>query len=269
MTTSKYPTIEAGGEIRVLSALPRRSKVGDRQCCSGVLGADDAPAILPIEECPDEIDPGANVVRRIRNQGQHNLCWGEGATGAHETALGMDGMADIALSMGHLVGQVNGGIDEGDAVDATLPTLLQYGQAPASLVPDMNFHPRTWPANAAEEAAKFRIKRVFDLGHQQQILMGIITALVRGPWPTVLGTTAWGGGHCVYALAYFEGHLRNPMKMDFAGPNSWGSSTDWQWAWKERPGWWRMPGSMLYRYLPTFGAWALQSNRPNPDDLPK
>jgi hypothetical protein len=139
------------------------------------------------------------------------------------------------LSAGHLYGRINGGLDAGAYLTDALHQLLLNGCAPRELIPDLDWHQRDWPQNAATLAKDYRLINVYDCPTWNEILAALargwtVTAAIdigrnftvgRDNW--VLEKRGTAGGHAL-ALMGIEKH---PATKNYGvvAKNSWGP--DW------------------------------------------
>jgi len=209
--------IFAGGETRKLSLKPRTMPVGDRRCCTGVVGIGDAPKIIDRSELPPVVDLSV-VIEEITNQDGHSTCHSYAGAGVLQTAEALAGRHGVRLSQAYLVNKVTGGADDGAGIDQVMEAILRYGICPRDLMPGDNY--RSVPGGANEAAVEFIPPDVWDCGGHRGVMDAMLTSLAKA-FPVELGTHAFGGGHAVQCCGY----VRIGVVYYFFGPNSW--SANW------------------------------------------
>ena len=95
--------------------------------------------------------------RWIMDQRNHGSCNGFAGAGGLSKARYLRGIQDgLLLSGAFLYSLINGGRDQGSALEDGLTAVRKYGIAPADLVPWDQIYPREQPANARAEALKHK-----------------------------------------------------------------------------------------------------------------
>ena len=182
------------------------------------------------------------AVGEIYDQGSTGTCVGQCTAKAVEIATRLTGAT---------VGSLNGFAvyrlaylnsrrvpwGAGLSLEAGLSVVQKYGAPEVSA---------NWPAKASPMlpddwkalCGKHAVLELTDYdGDSDDILAMIVTLGMQG-WPSVLGTGAWGGGHCVCCTwGYWEGSTYR-----FGGPNSWGEDSKTN---TKRPGFWTWPEKKL------------------------
>jgi hypothetical protein len=251
-----YPIIEAGGENRILCLKPRRLAVGDLACCHAVMGVGSGPEIIPRSTWPtDGVDLSPEVAE-ILDQDGLSLCHSFAGTQVNEIAHRLAGHRGLKLSAGNLAGQVTGNQDQGAGVDEVLAVLIKSGQTTRATIGQNDYEGRDWPSGWKDEAAKYRVAKAYDCGHDH-VFDAIVTCLLLG-WPVELGTMAFGGGHAITATRFYK--LNGVWRL--RGPNSWGSG----WTNCDKAGYWDFPEQKISNGMEDFGAFGIQAAVVNPDD---
>lgn len=209
--------IHEGGENRILSLKPRTMPVGDRRCCAGVMGVDDAPPLIARKDWLKCVDL-SHAVLEILDQDGYSLCHSFGGTQANEMAHVLLGRDQVQLSAGNLAGQVTGYRDAGAGVDEVLAVITSVGQVARSVIGQNDYRGRDWPSDWKTKAKLYKVN-AYDCGHED-VTDGMASGLLRGN-VSLLGTNAFGGGHAVVGCGYW---IDANDVVRFFGPNSWAES---------------------------------------------
>lgn len=167
----------------------------------------------------------------IQNQGSHGSCNGYALAGALAKSRYLRGIQDgLILSGAYPYSKMNGGRDNGSALEDGLKVGQEFGCPPESLVPWSMIYPRMQPANANSEAAKHKAKVCYRAKTLQGLRTGLaqeFTAIVAvhagGSFQKlnskgIAGVSSGSGNHAVHVddLCIVGG----TMVYDMA--NSWG-----------------------------------------------
>lgn len=112
----------------------------------------------------------------ILNQGQYGSCNGQALAEALARARVLRGLPKLLLSGAYAYSKMNGGRDNGSALEDGLKVVQQYGCAPLDLVPQNQIYPNLQPKNADQEAAKHKGLSAFAVETKQ----GLRSALAAG-----------------------------------------------------------------------------------------
>lgn len=171
----------------------------------------------------------------IGDQDGQGACTGFGSTGTIMECREDDGLPFVELSCGCTYGQINGGSDNGSNIGDSLEALMAHGTVPASMIAQLDWQQRKWPANWQVEARKFRIVEAFLAPD----FLSFLSGLARG-YNGVLGVQADNSfepgsdgwlprrnqtsrlNHCVRALARSVVYHPTRKELGFRMPNSWG-----------------------------------------------
>jgi hypothetical protein len=122
----------------------------------------------------------------ILNQFSHGSCNGFGGAGAFSKARYRRGLTDKTLFSGaFLYSLINGGRDQGSALEDGLMAIQKYGICPQSLVDWKGIYPHLQPKNAREEALKHRGLDCWAVESKQ----GFRTAVAAG-FPVIVAVHA-------------------------------------------------------------------------------
>jgi len=122
----------------------------------------------------------------VHDQKSHGSCNGYAGAGALQAARWMRGIRDkLKLSGAYLYSKINGGADNGSALEDGLRAVQQYGIAPADLVTWDMIYPREQPKTANEEAAKHKGFKCYAVQTKQ----GFRTAVAAG-FPVIVAVHA-------------------------------------------------------------------------------
>ena len=165
----------------------------------------------------------------ILNQGQYGSCNPTATAGALSRARYRRGLSKLLFSGAFLYSLINGGRDQGSALEDAMNAVMQYGIAPLSMVPPNDIYTYLIPAGAKAEAFKHRGLKAFAVGTQQGLRSALaaqipcVTAIEAGNnyanatdgFPAV---DSGPGDHAVCAddLCLIDG------KEYFDSPGSWG-----------------------------------------------
>lgn len=164
---TSFQQVHAGGEWRRLVHIePPR----------GTFVTLDRGEIPLIPESQWETVDWSHFVVGVKDQGQLGSCLPNAITGAYEDAMNMAGLTPRRLCAEQLYGQVAWPSDNGSTFEETLVKATTVGMVPEALVPAGRWDPRTWPAEWAEVAKKFKVKEIFDCPTAQHVC----TAIQRG-----------------------------------------------------------------------------------------
>lgn len=118
----------------------------------------------------------------IRNQKQRGSCNGFAAAGALTRARVRRGLERVTLSGAYIYSRINGGRDQGSALDDGMKEVQQYGACTEELVGwDQVFRNQYDTAKADAEASRFR---AFEC-YQTKTMLGLFTAVALG-WDVVV-----------------------------------------------------------------------------------
>jgi hypothetical protein len=254
---SQYDFIDQGGHKRIFSLKPRTMPVGDPRCCTSALGVDAGPPIIPREKWPEEGIDLSHAVEEILDQNGYSLCHSFGGTQVNQIAHHLAGHPGLRLSAGNLAGQVTGYQDEGAGVDEVLAVLIADGQTTRALIGEDDYRGRDWPSDWKTDAAKHRVLKSYDCGHDD-VFDAVVSCIIYG-WPVEIGTNAFGGGHAVTVTRFYK----KGGVWRLRGPNSWGED----WTNCDQAGYWDYSESQISRGLDSFGAFGLEASVANPDDV--
>ena len=276
----EYQTIEAGGELRVLSCHERTMPVGDPRCCSGIVGVGNAPALIARKDWPKCIDLSV-ITTEILDQDGLSLCHSFMGCGLMEDAVHLAGRKDEQFSAGFLAGKVTGGVNTGAGIDEVMEALLKYGICLRSTVAQNDYHDRYSQA-AIDEAIQHRLFDAWDCGHDD-VFDGAVSNLIYEN-PVGIGSMAFGGGHAIRKKGYWIS-VKYGCVYSF-GDNSWGLDwTNWTPALLEDfakycpdvvasrvlrtkgAGMWVFKESQISNGLDSFGAFGVESTVANADDV--
>ncbi|MBU2048630.1 MAG: hypothetical protein KKH61_06600 [Gammaproteobacteria bacterium] len=221
---------------KALGCLPRSTQVGEVWPLLR-----DAVPLVPKSEWEARLAQAPNLashVRKIKDQDGVGSCAANAASTTVEIARDAAGLPFVELSAASLYKQVNGGRDQGSAIDDNLEALKSVGVVPVGFWGGENNWRQREPTGFAQEAKKFRVLEWFDLPDFDSF----ISALFLG-FPVCYGVFWEGGGHAICAV--------KPIK-DASGwgcrfANSWG---DWGEA-----GFGTMYEPQISRGIRAFGAW--------------
>ena len=253
---SNYSFIDSGGEKRYLALHLRTMEPGDLRCCSGVVGAEGAPQLIPRSEWPKEGRSIQSAVQRILDQNGLNYCWDYGPCGAFEAYRHLAGFAHIDLSPVSLAPAANFR-NEGLSLQEAAAQLKNVGLAPESIIKGRDYQGRDWPQDWKKYAAQYRAIRLWEAQYQQ-CFDALVSGIIQGQ-PVVLGTDAFGGGHCVWACAFGFDNGSWWAK----GPNSWGLS----YTNCNEPGYWKYSERHLTG-LDNYGVYVIQAESVPDADVP-
>ena len=122
----------------------------------------------------------------MQNQFSHGSCNGFAGAGAFGKARYLRGIQDEVLFSGaFLYSLINGGQDQGSALERGLTEIQRTGCCPESLVDWRGIYPKLQPANAKAEAAKHKGFCAFAVQTKQ----GFRTALAAG-FPVIVAVHA-------------------------------------------------------------------------------
>jgi len=169
--------------------------------------------------------------RWMQNQFSHGSCNGYAASGQLSRARFARGITDMLMLSGAFVySLINGGRDQGSALEDGLKVIQSHGAPAESLVPWDKIYPKQQPANARAEALKHR---GFDC-YAAQTMQGFRTGLAAGFFGIIAvhaggnfqrlnqagiaGVDSGGGNH---AIGCDDLVFRNGTEL-FDGANSWG-----------------------------------------------
>ena len=244
-----FDQIEIGGKTYSTGLLPTPEHVKARFARAGV--PETIPAYTRDELIALAVPPES--IREpiwIGDQDGQGACTGFGSTGTIMECREDDGQPFVELSSGCTYGQINGQRDDGSNIGDSLETLMAHGTVPATVIGQLEWQSRRWPANWQVEAAKFRIVEAFLAPNFLSFLSGI----VRG-YNGVLGVQADNAfepgsdgwlpdrnpttrlNHCVRALARSVVYHPTRKVLGFKMPNSWNG-----WGYKNK-GWCYFPES--------------------------
>lgn len=122
----------------------------------------------------------------VHDQKSHGSCNGYAAAGALQAARWLRGIRDgLKLSGAYLYSKMNGGRDQGSALEDGLKNVKKWGIAPADLVPWDQIYPSEQPRNADAEAAKHKGLTCYAVQTRQ----GFRTAVAAG-FPVIVAVHA-------------------------------------------------------------------------------
>lgn len=152
------PMVEAGGEFRVLGALPSPK--------TGAFGASyqDHFELTPRSQWkPFSLRAWAAA---RRDQHASSCCTGYASTTAARLARRLAGLPDVALSPFFVYGLINGGRDAGAQVSDTMAVLAQRGACREELMPELQkgtYQASQYTKAQYDDAAKHKIWRALRL----------------------------------------------------------------------------------------------------------
>lgn len=167
----------------------------------------------------------------ILDQKSYGSCEGHAEAGALQRTRIRRGFQDkILLSGGYAYSKVNGGNDNGAALEDGLKAIQQFGICPLSLVTADMIYPHLQPANADAEAAKHKASVAYHLPDWQNVLSAlaadfdIIVAISAGQHYSntshstgMAGVDNGSGNHAVCCDDYVE--INGEFWVD--SPGSW------------------------------------------------
>lgn len=122
----------------------------------------------------------------VQDQKSHGSCNGYAGSGSLQAARWLRGIRDkLKLSGAYLYSKINGGQDNGSALEHGLRAIEKWGVAPADLVPWDQIYPREQPRNADQEAAKHKGFKCYAVQTRQ----GFRTAVAAG-FPVIVAVHA-------------------------------------------------------------------------------
>lgn len=209
----------------------------------------------------------------VEDQNGYGSCGGHGSSAALTAAwnyqFGEASKPSFHFSPVYLYGLVNGGRDNGSTPQDLRQALLDNGCCLISTVPEKDIYSRNYPASAATEASRFKVAQAPVITtfeevataavREQATFSGIFCGNNFNPDANGL-LPEWDrrqvGGHCIGTFGELE-KINSRWGVWFL--NSWG--TGWG-----KGGWAWMPRSYFDGGLPAFGAVAIVSCLPDPND---
>lgn len=170
--------IDPQGNTRLLGTIP---KVTLKVTATPVF--EDTFSLYTDAEIRDIItDPNRTPKRKlftkewILNQKSHGSCNGHAIASCLARMRWLSGILDKLLFSGaYAYSKMNGGGDNGSALEDDIPEVTKWGIAPASLVTWDMIYPRLQPPNADTEAAKHKGFKPFAV----RTMQGLRTALAK------------------------------------------------------------------------------------------
>lgn len=168
----------------------------------------------------------------IQNQRSHGSCNGYAAAGALSRARYLRGIQDkLILSGAFVYSLINGGRDQGSALESGLKVIQSHGSCPESLVPWDQIYPKQQPKNAKSEALKHRGLDCYAAQTMQGFRTGIAAGFIgiiavhagsrfqRLDSNGIAGVDSGGGNHAIHCddLVFKKG-----VEL-FDAVNSWGT----------------------------------------------
>lgn len=221
-TYGNLPTIDAGGEPRVLARLepaapstaPRFFATADKP-----LPRDRWQEVSHWAWCP-----------AIYDQNGKGSCVGHGTAAAFGAAWSMAGNKARRFSACYVYSLINGGSDRGAIVEDALKAMEKYGVCLESTVGPLKIYRSQYDTQAADnEAKRFTIFQSYQLDSFDEIASAVQLGKLavfgidigRNFEPNTHGViperSGSGGGHCMYAC----GLKRISGKWYLEVPNSW------------------------------------------------
>ncbi len=167
----------------------------------------------------------------IQNQRSHGSCNGYGLSGGLGKSRYLRGIHDrLKLSGAFAYSQMNGGRDNGSALEDGLKVVEQKGTCPESLVPWNMIYPSQQPANAKTEALKHRGLDCYAAQTMQGFRTGIAAGFIgiiavhagsnfqRLNSNGIAGVDSGGGNHAIHCDDLI---INNGTEL-FDACNSWG-----------------------------------------------
>lgn len=167
----------------------------------------------------------------IQNQFSKGSCNGYGAAGALSKARFLRGIQDFLLLSGaYVYSLINGGRDNGSALEDGLRVIQSHGAPPESLVPWDKIYPKLQPPNAKAEALKHRGLDCYAAQTMQGFRTGIAAGYVgiiavhagskfqRLNQNGIAGVDSGGGNHAIHCDDLV---FKNGTEL-FDAVNSWG-----------------------------------------------
>lgn len=251
------------GDRRLLGCLPPRDESGFQKYSARFGDV----AIIPREQWM-EVDLSI-FVPFVDDQNGHGACVGHGAASGFDVSWNVMRGEKRKFSPWFVYSQVNGGRDQGAIVSDALHAMIKLGVPLDETVPDKAWHKSRIPANAFEEATRFKVFEGYELNTFDEM----VSALLRR-WPVVFGIMLgnrfnpnpegvippWDGanvgGHCLLGV----GVKRIAGQWYIRTLNSWG--TRWGLS-----GYCYIPESYFRGQRWPLDAFAIQSPQPDPNDI--
>jgi len=103
-----------------------------------------------------------HYVDYVLDQNGYNSCVGAAGVAAVMAARRQLGLSPIELSIGSLYGQINGGVDRGCELHASVMALKTIGCCPVDVIQHCNWQQKYWPKGWKKIAKQYRIVEAYD-----------------------------------------------------------------------------------------------------------
>jgi len=239
MSDELEPIIDKSGQIRRCGTLTVPPNF-----VSAFPAFDTAGRIYNDDEIKRLISDPSRIPSRITydsswtlDQHQFGSCQGHGCASALARARYKRGLSKLLLSGAYAYSKVNGGRDNGSALEDGLRAVSQYGICPLDLVPYNQIYANLQPKSADAEAAKHKGLLAFAItgASAAEKRQGLRSALAAG-WPCVVavsvgsrfdtlrnGICGVDGGVGNHAVCVDDLRIVNGTEV-FDMNNSWGTS---------------------------------------------
>lgn len=223
------PIIEINGERRVLGLLKP-----DRRVSSMPMYVGSGP-MWTLEQILEVITDASWTPRAeiygdewIKDQDGIGACAGYAAASAVERARHARGLNYVELSGDGIYAAVNGGRDQGSALEANMVWLRDNGVPPASEVPRHEYRKNRIPAKAYQEGKRFRGAETYAINSELELASALAAGFVTvvaveagngGLSPD--GVSDWRNGPGNHSVVVDDIRYRNG-KLEFQTANSWG-----------------------------------------------
>jgi hypothetical protein len=199
--------------------LPRTTKVG-----SGKFPAATIQVPFIAKKRSQWIKTGLHTrVKHVYDQNGYNSCCPNAGMASSLIIREIQGNKRIILSPASVYKRINGGRDQGAAIEDCLEEVTKWGALPVENYP-INDWKQPYPANADEIAAGYRDTEFVDIPNIE-----IAGTVLSAGFPLVVGVTwSGGGGHAICLLevepADGSDNFTDNTVVDFPFVNSWGTS---------------------------------------------
>lgn len=152
-----------------------------------------------------------------KNQEQTNYCHGNSPVGAVEFLRALEGQDYVPLSAASVAGPTVNFQNAGGYIADDLAQITRVGAASQYFVPPNQIGEHGFLAGWQQDAANYRAKEWWDLGHRHSMSFDLMMTLLFARVPVCVALNWWG-----HAVTFTDPVLLANGRFGARGRNSWG-----------------------------------------------